>query len=380
MRISVYIVLLIGLMCFTCQKVEVPENVEGTAIFSFRGLLDSTAIEIAAGEEGYVMRTSSETDTSDLRGYIGTFEPLSCCNAKLRFIFRDSSKTNPSAAKSLVLGNYNYLIPVTPTSSTLYNVQFTPSFETNGNISPDSFFWNFGDGNNTTDAIPTHVYNDNQERVVRLIVSTEDGCTAEIEKTINLNSVTDCAVDFNLFAVQQGFGIEAMIEPASPLNPNGLSTWLWDGLNDSTIYYTIFPELGVAEQICMRGEIASDGCVAEICKGVYITGQQQPPFIYCEANFTYSVQPEQITEPVPDQLGTIIVEYEDEQGQIYTSALGSQDAAQFTVLSIEPFEQNENGMPTQKINLQMDCRLYDATGAFAFNLSGDAAIAVGAPQ
>jgi PKD repeat protein len=379
MRISIYFIWLIGVFCLSCQKVTVPEDVEGTPVFSFSGLLDNTALDIVAGEEGYVMRTSSEADTSGVRGYVGTFEPLSCCSGKLRFIFRDSSSTNPSATQSLVEGDYDYLIPMVPAADTVYEVQFTPSNQTNGAATPESFYWNFGDGDSSTSAQPTHIYEANQDYVVRLSISASDGCTAEMEKTISIDEITDCDVDFNLFAVQQGFGIQAMVEPASPLNPDGLSNWIWNGI-DSSISYTIFPAQGELEQICMGGQLANSGCIAEICKGVYITGQQQPPFIFCEANFSYSAQPEITTQAAPDQLGTVIVEYEDEQGKVFTSALGPQDAAQFTVLAIEAYERNENGMPTQKIDLQMSCRLYDAAGVFAFDLSGDAVIAVGTPE
>ena len=60
----------------------------------------------------------------------------------------------------------------------------TESFDRNGNIT--SYNWDFGDGNNGTDAFTTHVYNTQGVFDVRLVVTDNDNNTDTLFETINV--------------------------------------------------------------------------------------------------------------------------------------------------------------------------------------------------
>jgi PKD repeat protein len=68
------------------------------------------------------------------------------------------------------------------------NVLFTPMLESYGD-SPLTYQWNFGDGENSTEMYPIHVYNDEGEFEVILIVKDITGDESTLEEIITVNRV-----------------------------------------------------------------------------------------------------------------------------------------------------------------------------------------------
>lgn len=114
--------------------------------------------------------------------------------AKLGFI-----KINPKPEA-------NFLFSITD-NSLLVPVQFT---ETATNAS--SYFWNFGDGNTSSEASPLHTYNENKAYKVQLIVQSDKGCLDTIIQVVSNNPSGSLYVP-NVFAPESTFDGTAFFKP-----------------------------------------------------------------------------------------------------------------------------------------------------------------------
>jgi hypothetical protein len=380
MRIIVVMLAAVLLLFTHCKKVELPDNLEGDSVFKLSGELSGDVIDIQAGLDNYVLRASSARDSSGLHQYIGTFEPLECCDQpKVRFVFRGVSRQEALPDSSLKVRNYDFFVPVSNTSETNYKAGFESTFSTSDPFPPYAYEWDFGDGTMSNLANPTHEYEDDTDRMVQLSVTAANGCSAFIEKWISFDSTADisCPVDFTLTPIfqAQAVGVEANLS----LSTAGLiySSWLWN-TGDSIDVITLFPLSQTPEEICLTASIDPIGCTSTVCKSVYqnfIQGQFSLGF--CTTDFSYTTTVESIDIPAPEQLGTIIIEYEDEDGLLYSTAYGAQSSPHFfNVLLITPFDNNENGKPTVKVDVQFEATLYDMDGSEWNTIQGEATIAV----
>ncbi len=105
---------------------------------------------------------------------------------------------------------------------------FDISFVNGGSIT--SWFWDFGDGNVSQQQNPTHNYVNNGPHTITLIVSTNNGCTDTIIKTINVwplpqanfSSTKDCEGEVVVFTDQ------------SFTQSGNIISWNWDFGDGST--------------------------------------------------------------------------------------------------------------------------------------------------
>ena len=131
--------------------------------------------------------------------------------------------------------------------------------------------------------------------------------------------------------------------------------------------------------VCLTA-VNTEGCQAESCQSVYFGNAQA--LEYCATDFTYQASVDTTFISGPEQFGTAWIEYVDETGRPFSSALGGQDSVSgdfFRVLSRVPFEPNENGLPTDKLKVSFQCRLYGPDGLLLGTLSGTGDIAVAHP-
>lgn len=60
---------------------------------------------------------------------------------------------------------------------------------TNTSVAGESYFWDFGDGNTSTDVSPSHIYTDSGIYPVILTVTSSDGCTSAITQQITVEDL-----------------------------------------------------------------------------------------------------------------------------------------------------------------------------------------------
>jgi len=87
--------------------------------------------------------------------------------------------------------------------------------------------------------------------------------------------------------------------------------------------------------------------------------------------------------PQPDTLqpGSVTIRWVDENGVVWESQRGQQmPDAYFQILSSEPYELNENGQKTRKMNVSFSCLLFNPDNpSVGRPISGTAVTAVAYP-
>ncbi len=364
-----------------CRKIELPPPDEGAPVFFIQAAIDGVPLDIAAGDSTYVMRATYEQDTAGAAVYRGAFEELGCtsgCLPSLRFYFRGAGPGAPQPDTELRLGAYPLRQPDTPTLVISYRAVFSGVNDISVIDVPASFSWDFGDGATSALQNPEHEYENGEPRLVRLETINSNGCVSSMEQKITFGPpILPCRVDFSLQPPQGANPAQAVFD--GPFN--NYQTWSWfDG--DSTLLtsYSI-PQLLPQEfrEACLTA-VNTEGCQSQTCKSAFLGNNQE--FGYCATDFTWETIIEVSVSPGGEQFGTVWIEYVDGSGQLFSSALGAQDTTGgdfFRVLSKEPFEPNENGLPTEKLEVSFQCRLYAVDGQPLGTIEGSGAIAVAHP-
>ncbi|MCB0557659.1 MAG: PKD domain-containing protein [Lewinellaceae bacterium] len=364
-----------------CQKIELPAPEEGTPVFSLQASLDGAPQEIIGGDSSYIMRASFFVDSAGLPVYRGTFEELDCvtnCKPSIRFSFRAAGPGPAQPDTDLRIGDYPFLAPEESSTAITYRVVFSGLHSSNAVNAPITYNWDFGDGSSSALQGPEHEYPDDAPRFVRLETRNAAGCLSSIEKEIAFEPLPiPCEVDFTLQPAQGTTPAQAVFE--GPFNL--YSTWGWFE-NDSSLV-TSYPIGQLLPQqvreICLTAT-NTEGCQSETCKSVFLNNFQG--LGYCATDFSYLASVDTTFTPVPEQFGSVWLEYIDGTGRVFNSASGPQDTMSgdfFRVISVEPFELNENGQPTEKLEVAFQCRLYDTNGQPFGTLTGTGVIAVAHP-
>ncbi len=181
-------------------------------------------------------------------------------------------------------------------------------YDANGNLATvTTYNWDFGDGNTSTDAAPSHTYAAEGVYTVQLHAITDQGC--EIH-ACDVVFACDCPIDTFWYGCQAmfyvGYGDSLFFPTWPPLDPytltfydaslGGVLTWAWDFgdgststaqnpthtyLADST--YTVTLEITTLDGC--ESEVSYEICVGNNCGGI--------PEFDCQAMFI----------PLPDSLG-----------------------------------------------------------------------------
>ncbi|MBL7826887.1 MAG: PKD domain-containing protein [Saprospiraceae bacterium] len=103
-------------------------------------------------------------------------------------------------------------------------------YDANGNpVQANSYLWDFGDGNTSTDAAPSHTYADQGVYTVQLHALTDDSC--EIH-ACDIVFAMDCNVDTFWYGCQAMFATGLLWPDSMNIDPNGGN---WDPLTVSFI-------------------------------------------------------------------------------------------------------------------------------------------------
>ena len=156
------------------------------------------------------------------------------------------------------------------------------SFSTNGTI--NSWFWDFGDGNTSTQQNPTHVYSNPGTYNVCLTIGTTNGCQSTICNIVTVGGGGGCQAAFSwttgglfntvLFTDQSVFN--------SPVN------WFWDFGDGATstqqnpTHTYSQPGTYIA---CLTISDSIQSCVSTTCDTIVIQGGGNPT---CQAAFNWT--------------------------------------------------------------------------------------------
>lgn len=148
------------------------------------------------------------------------------------------------------------------------------------NISNTTYFWDFGDGTSfSTEKSPQHVYNLQGTYLVKLILSTNSGCTDSISKKVKINPNPKAA-----FIATNASGCSPLVTnfiDQSTIQTGKIINWQWQlGVRNSTAQH---PEQvyrnpsATVVKYNVRLVVSSDsGCSAELLKPDYINIYPSP--------------------------------------------------------------------------------------------------------
>lgn len=114
-----------------------------------------------------------------------------------------------------------------------HRAQFTDLSTTSANTTNSSWFWDFGDGTQTSEQNPLHVYNTTGNYTVNLKVTNDQGCFAVFSKQAYIQIAGGVKSDFansQPAVCQPPYNISFTNNSAGP----GTLTWFWDFGDGST--------------------------------------------------------------------------------------------------------------------------------------------------
>ncbi len=189
------------------------------------------------------------------------------------------SNTNNSTGCNLAIFKFNveivYAIASTPQAFYCWPAPVTFDNQSNGG---NTYFWDFGDGNTSTDFEPTHAYASGGTYQVKLVVSDSTGCVLPDSNTITIELYNP---------------IQAQVTPTTficpnetiQLNASGGTSYLWspaNSLSDATIANPVASPgtTNTTYQVIVSDQCGAD--TAEVTIGIFdITTSATADTIVC---------------------------------------------------------------------------------------------------
>jgi hypothetical protein len=382
--------LIAGCFFAACNKIDLPEPVQGEPVFKAEFNLDTEEKRLEAGVGFWYMGTGFEQDPQGVYVFTGILEKRNCgqnCKESIAFHFRDVKPNQPGIpdiGQVLHLGNYAFasidgkkLVWVYDSTQAGYRVTFDASesrFDPAA-VSPQ-FLWEFPDSSTSVGKNVSHDFpslDPAPEVTLSLFENNGVTCLSTQSRSILPAGLT-CKV--HIEAWQGDSATTNLIAVPAGKAP---FQFAWDAVPLTTQTVTAVSLLTGITHVTVTDKT---GCVANA--GLQLANAAAA---YCSARFTYQVSPfmqvdsQQALVPDPLQLATVVVAYTGEDGTLYRSDLAQQDsnATTFEVLSAEDYDKNEKGEKTKKLRLRFACRLASASGKVLEVKNGLATIAVAFP-
>ncbi|MEM9024860.1 MAG: PKD domain-containing protein, partial [Bacteroidota bacterium] len=310
--------LLITALLFTaCDKTELPGPGASDAVFFFQGTLDGQAVLTEAGFDNMMLATAVTQDVRGVYAATGTFRQEGCsgsCPESWTFAIRDD-RISPKGGtsnlfQSLQPGSFGYR---NSTKKALREFPVAFTAEPFG-AAPYTYFWDFGDGEQSTAANPTHVYPDDPGQTSYLVclnITYGNGCSSTHCNTVYLPS-HGCGVSFTATETTPQH-IEYMAT-ASGNSPHRFS-WKFDNgvsAESQDVNYQYPTNLGL-DTACVT-VTDNNGCQATYCRLVVVN----PALVNCATNYTYAASTVEIPDPDTLDFSEVTVTWTDASGQVFT--------------------------------------------------------------
>lgn len=399
-----YIVLSISILT-SCQRDEIslPTEESNTPVFYFNANLDGQNANLVAGVDEKYMHTDHELDQFNITTFVGHIGEESCtdmCEGTFRFALRDYDTTDKTVlSKGLPPASFPFRNNVeVDEGGDVYRVSFNSIY----NEDKPSFAWNFGDDTYTFSvADPVHIYkeptefyypsfrnfiNENNEQELawkaRQLPISPQGVPLSTKVNANMNFE-------NLGGNRVRISMEVE-EDGMEFIPSLAWDVLKDPLNSSideaeTIVTTT--DHAIEIEITEKTQIgafplflnSNTGAVASIDLGTIVSFDSAGELEFTKVDYNYEV--EEITNGARLALASFDLQYMDESGKFYSSALGEQtNDAYFDIKSVEEYLDNVAGQKTRKLEVETSCRLYADDGESILLTNGEGVIAVGVPD
>lgn len=372
-----------------CQKIDLPPEQPSQPVFVVQAQLDGQPLQIAAGVDDYYLFTEATLDSSNVYTYSGSFRKLSCnalpCPGTLSFSFFDlAPTTQPDALQAVYPGKHPMAaLPHRDSTWTLDSLKvYELALDASGSlISPNAtptFVWTLPDsttlsGKQLTIQLP-HI--DPAGTSVTLELYSSNGCSSSQTRTIDLPSpmpATPCAVwidTVNQPAMPAPLALKAVAVGVAPLN------FIWSSGDTSTLQWLTNTTPQSAFSVTLTDAV---GCKAsaEIAAPSLLQGQ------FCAARFDWHLQTKTVLDSqlhvinLPYHPAAAVIAFTDHTGRLFSSLFGPQGAdTGVEILSVQPYDANEQGQPTLQLQIRFSCTLWSTDGQSLQLQDGTGTIAV----
>lgn len=361
--------ILVCLVYFGCNKIELPIKMPDAPIFEVNALVGTKPFSLAAGRDNVILDTRFQQEELSVLKLIGELKKKDCvppCPSSLRITLRQNNREFVSvASRPIKTGRRSFFI--TSPDSLMIQSKSEPILSNTGGTNKYSFNWTVNDkkiSNRENIALNINPFVRNN---VCMYLSHPDGSEASQCQAVDYNLADSFpGLKVNILArnvPNKGWMVVAETKGLGPFKYN------WD---NKSLEPTIELDVKKGGRHCVtvtdsRGNIASS-CVDFMQEGK----------IKSQANFDLIYEPSRLKDLT--QFNSVEIVYIDDQGFRYTSSMQSQPGNSFfEILEESPYEENDLKQATKKLKLNFDLLLYGANRP-AVNFKGSGSIAVAYPK
>lgn len=365
-----------------CEKVDLPPVDQNAPVFSVNALVDGTEINWGAGDDDFYMFTSFSRDSFEVYSMTGKMaKDTSCaanCDEYLSFTLRSSyttSNVNQFDIDQALIETSPSFFSDNQNSTIGYRYIFNGGVETQLDSFPiqlSSIDWIFPDTALTGDTV-VYEYFGNQDFNIEMNANVAANCIPKIQRSIPLGDPNTCDVEVLFDETPLG---AIFYQPFMP-NSQGNSQVFTDPSGTSNPGDTVLLSLlGTTTLNISANDFA--GCLVDLDICLDSPNPNGLPNRAIIPKMDYDFEP--ITSGgFSEQFSSITIEYND--GNIlYNSKYGDNSNSSFTILTIENFEDNENGEKTKKLTINYNAILYNETSSDSIQISGTGIIGIAYPN
>ncbi len=356
--LSFWTIIAFQLLWASCAKNQLPIPPGGNdPLFYFHGSIDNDSVHWEAGKDNLFMHTNYFIDAQKIIVLRGQLAPANCtaCDPSLTIEFRDIAPSPDSILKMNVATYFNnhqiksFSIDSVKAQGDKEEFSFYPLTQQPIN----DILWDFGDGTQSTEDDPHHIFSGTGTRVVKLIIN-QGGNIDSLSFPINIGFQSPERVVFNW---TQNLNNEVHAQAM----PGNFNQYLWDA-GDGQL-----PVGNPVDYTYSSPGIYTLSCVAK-------SGSQEAQYKakikvpqggnWANPNFTYTTKVINDTQFIPrNNAGTAILELKKD-GKRYRSFKSNASVNQSGIIVVRtinslPFETNVNGQSTFSINMEVDTWLYN---------------------
>lgn len=337
----------------SCIKNDDPPANNGSPVFSMQGIVDGTPFLFEGGVNDYYMFTQTKQLEFGLNSMVGKLAKQSCpetCGPSLKIYFRNYTLSNTFNTDSLFQKRKYPFYNSYNAQHWTYELRLQQ--RSLGSGSP-RYGWDFGNSRFSNDAEPTVIFNEGIYPITCTSVYPNNcisGLTQQIYLTpTRVGKHTD-------FSVNHIDTFELLFN-SIPINNTGIVSWdFGDGSNATgSIVKHRYTTSGMYK-VTMQYVIGTDTMV-------YSQNVKTLDIQKCMTNYQFTTS-RRIDSL---QFKTVVIEWTDANGVVYSSAKTPQDNSLFEILSITPFQTNANNQQTKMLKLTVKCKLSNGTKVVELN-------------
>lgn len=367
MRVLSYFILILVFLGSSCKKKDYPENIiTNEPVFYFTGEVNGQPVSFKAGENDYYMFSSHELDSNKVYNFMGELKKNTCDNCANRLLIQvnDFKVSGQGEAIDINAAVKTGTLPLHINSEESYRVKFQSVYNKNGG----SYFWNFGDGQTSTEMNPEHIYKrkGNYRITLKITGSGSFPCVSSVSYTSKIGYENKC--ESYISGLPMGDTIQ-FTQNTKGVAPYQFFWSFGDGQTSTQPNPQHAYAFKGARPVILRViDAAGDTAIANYNS---VTGGDNSS---CAANF-HIVNVEPITNNARFGFSSAFVKWYDANGKLFTSTINQPSDSYFEVISTEAYDQNEKNEKTLKIKVKLKCRVYNGTEFITIN-NAEAVVAI----